>query len=144
MVYHRRWGIEKTCRPVRPHSSPCNRDQEKKAAFYFSITKEPKRPLLLLLPPPPPTTYSPLPLLSSTDKALSHNLAESCKQQRTINSSPSINHQLSSSSHARKTKALQNPKPEKGWPVVVIPSRHPSCVVFFSSIADSRSKNIIN
>jgi hypothetical protein len=120
-------------------SSERHQDQERKAAFYFSITKEPRQPLLLLPPPPPPpfTTTTHYPFYQSTDKALSKS-RRVLQQQRQSIQSIKINHQLSSSSQARKSKRSKSKAKIAG-----LCRRFPSSIVcsIFSSITASLEKH---
>jgi hypothetical protein len=90
------------------HHSEWHQDQEKKAAFYFSIGDRHKKGAKATTTTTTTTTTY-YPLLSSTDKALSQT-------RRVLQQRQSINHQLSSVVPSKKQS--QNPKASglaNGW-----------------------------
>lgn len=106
------------------------RSREKSSFLFFhrrhTKTKEPRQPLLLPLP------------LSTTPSIIDGQGAFTISSSLAAKTIKSINHQLSSSSQARKTKALKIQKASglalagkaESWPSSFV-SHHPSCSLFF-------------
>jgi hypothetical protein len=111
---------------------------KRKSSFLFFHNKGAKATASTTTTTTTTTTYSSSPSIIDGQGAftVSSSLASSKGQSIQV-------HQSIISCRRRPTQGKQSASKSKAriWPVVV--SRHPSCVVFFSSITASRSKNII-